>query len=253
MKRFFAFIFVGFCLTFLAIFALLIFPKLSAPKREMDLNSRAHFQQAVMIKKAREEVDLGQYKNALKILDDALAVPGLRDVAFDRAFALSTKVSIYLIMSDYENAKKIFTETQKWYPDDHLLMAEFQQIDALLEYTKTMNADSVYAFIENLKKLRKQSLPPVNIDGGTVATIFRLYDVIGDYDAGIALANECISFYHKVNISKGLKPVDAIDYVRIRTGFEESKRGERKICGDGGKTCIGRATHAILQSDTLPW
>ena len=73
--------------------------------------------------------------------------------------------------------------------------------------------------------------------------ILRLYDAIGDHDAGIKFIDENLAYF-RTGKAGDPKPgkVDA-EYMKIREAFKKDK-------AEGTKS---RATKALIQSDYFPW
>lgn len=124
------------------------------------------------------------------------------------------------------------------------------ELEVLIEYQKTHDARSVYEYIGNLKENNKGNLPPLGYDGifgvTVIITLLRLYDTIGDYDAGIKVIDECFVYFKNQDMKKyrKYKPGHVDDeYQKVREAFEQDKR-------DGTK---GRATKALIKSDYFSW
>lgn len=144
---------------------------------------------------------------------------------------------------------------------------EKRELEALI---KARDADSLEPIYGHIRYLREKYLSPKGFRGDAdraISAIIRLCDHIGDYDQGVAFANEIMA--HGLRKSKHLlsqvKTAQeaweisqelrrnhdekwrgykfAYEYLRIREAFLEDKlRGTK-----------GRATQALIQSDYFPW
>lgn len=149
-------------------------------------------------------------------------------------------------LGEYEEVLEIY----KWH-DDHGLGGEFLKeenanLNARIAWKNTGEKKPIYDFIEEYKKVHRNDIPPKRTYGRVMATVAELYDLIGDYDAGIAWAK----MFRKADKSEPLKRTRS-EYDSLIQAFEESKRGMPKVCSDDGKYCVGRATAYIIQSDQI--
>ncbi len=117
------------------------------------------------------------------------------------------------------------------------------KLRALKEWKQTGNIKLLYDYIDYMQSKYLYWLPPKHALTTKYSDIAELYDLMGDYDAGIAWTES----FKKATKDKRYKE----EYKNVINAFEESKRGLPKICGDGGKTCVGRATAYIIQSDQI--
>lgn len=118
------------------------------------------------------------------------------------------------------------------------------KFEALLKLQETGNKQPVYDFVESYKRKYKAFIPPKRADQMRMSTIAELYDLIGDYDAGIQWAK----MFRKADKSEPLKRTRK-EYDRLIQAFEESKEGQPKVCSEDGKYCVGRATAVIIRSE----
>lgn len=127
-----------------------------------------------------------------------------------------------------------------------------------------------------MREKHKNEFPPLGYDSGSgvyqIATILRLYDTIGDHDAGIKFIDEILTFLRGRKKDRGeaydlydrIKTVEQAtscmkvgpkdnpdwhgckflkEYFLVREAFEKDKAESTK----------GRATKALIQSDYFPW
>lgn len=121
-----------------------------------------------------------------------------------------------------------------------------KRLKALLAWQKTRDRQMVDEYITYIKNEYAKMLPPKRLmpPSNLVFTdIAMIYDLLNDYDLGIEWAES----FKKATKDKRYKE----EYDNVSKAFEESKQGMPEICGDGGKTCVGRATAYIIQSDQL--
>lgn len=121
-----------------------------------------------------------------------------------------------------------------------------RKLEALIEWQKTGNRKQIYDYIEYVRKKYERWLPPKKMIAFSIdvfVDLIEIYDLVGDYDAGIALAK----LFKRTTKDKRYKQ----EYDNIIKAFEESKQGLPKICGDEGRTCVGRATAYIIESDQI--
>ncbi len=144
-----------------------------------------------------------------------------------------------LKIGEYEEVLEIY----KWH-DEHgmggqWIEEEKSDLAARMAWKNTGNIKPVHDFIEAYKKAHKAFIPPKNAGVTKMSAIAELYDLIADYDAGIAW----------VKMFQKKSPELKKEYRELIQAFEESKRGMPKICSDDGKYCVGRATAYIIRSD----
>lgn len=157
---------------------------------------------------------------------------------------------VYVVTGKYEKAIENLEELLKILPNEESFLEEKKQYDVLIKYHNDKNIVPVLKYIEQFKKKNSNFLPPVNYNPiasiGIVSTILRLYDTIGDHDAGIAFIDECLKYFKEQDIKKygEYKPGKADEeYLKVREAFEQDKAQGTK----------GRATKALIQSDYFPW
>ena len=201
------------------------------------------------------------YKQQILIQDgSALARQGQFDdaiIKFKRALQpdmllhdYSDDVPVFLIartlklQRKYEEALKLLVPILNKYPDkESNWVDERKEIEALMVLRDTGSSKDIYAHINFLKQKNRKWLPP-NPPTPTIifveTTIFRLYDEIGDFDAGINFAEEFLK-YQK---SRGIDPYQPINhYFQMKRAFEQDKREGRK----------GATMQLILRSKHFTW
>ena len=135
-------------------------------------------------------------------------------------------------------------------PNHQPFLDEKMQYEVLIKYRDEGKVEVIHELIKNLRTKYEKLLPPegYNLIASLrpISTILRLYDTIGDYDAGIQFIDECLKFFKERKEAQGKKFVPGKNYnayLKIREAFEQDK-------AEGTK---GRATKALIQSDYFPW
>ncbi|MBI4357419.1 MAG: hypothetical protein HY559_06040 [Gammaproteobacteria bacterium] len=146
----------------------------------------------------------------------------------------------------YQEALNGVKQVRSYAPKSQHYIDWEKELEALVEYQKKGDPAPAYKYIEWYKQKNKEGLPPAGYWVTPVTTLLRLYDTIGDYDAGIAYVDECLEYFKQQDIKKygEYRPghVDE-EYIKVREAFEQDKR-------EGTR---GRATKALIQSDYFPW
>ncbi|HRK61988.1 MAG TPA: hypothetical protein PLY88_05505 [Candidatus Omnitrophota bacterium] len=175
---------------------------------------------------------------------------------------MAFSVRVYQKKEDYETALKLIQQLQKSHPQHGVYIDWEKELLALMSFEKTQSPQPIHDFLNYYEKKNAEQLPPVAYysvgSNAIVSTVFRLYDTIGDYDAGIAFVNECLNFFKKADIEKkGVYEPGRVDneFLKIREAFEQDKAEGKKGCvgKKPGELCLGRATQALIQSDYFPW
>ena len=227
-----------------------------------------------LVHQAKSLEEQGRYEEALKKYHDALAHE-LNKYRWEEASARGGIVKVYINMKRYDdalNAMDWFLEENK---NPKAALERIKEIKELKKYQKTNDPQGVHEYIKFYRKEYEHFLPPKNWFAGSdiyISTILRLYDTIGDHDAGIKFIDEILDWTHqtdndfkhlkgRINDSQqaseciGLdKPVKERnpdwrackwlrEYLLVREAFEKDK-------AEGTK---GRATQALIQSDYFPW
>lgn len=162
-------------------------------------------------------------------------------------FPIWLKVNVLVYQGEYDTALELYrVHYLEGRNVNEEAMERGEKIKAMIVYDKLGDDSKVHRFIGHMKEKYTQYLPPKKLAAHS-DIVFRelveLYDLVGDYDAAIELTKS----FKKKTKSKRMKP----EYENIIKALEESKAGMPKICGDGGKTCVGRATAYIIQSDKI--
>lgn len=196
-------------------------------------------------KEAMTLVKNGQYDAAITRYQDALD-DSLIQYDYDRSMALAMATRLYQLQGKIDLAvKSLHKFNQSTLPNDFYKTTE-PELQAVIAASEQRSKLPIYKHIDWLWKEYGLSLPPNKVRGGAASDIIRLYDYLEDYNEGIKFVDKALKY-------QGLKEKPRAEFLKIRRAFEESEAGMPKICGDGGKTCIGRATHALIQSDYFPW
>lgn len=230
------------------------------------------YQQHELEEEGRYLAKTGHLDEAIKKFREALE-PKYIQYESDKVMAIGSIADILIWQQKYDEA---LNEWQ-WFLDQNKRNDEAKikadEILALKKYKETQSPGPVHDYIMLLRQRESKKLPPNGYWGPSpVTTILRLYDTIGDHDAGIKFIDEILSwtydtdkdFKHlknKINNSKQAeicmelhKPVrernpDSLackwlrEFLLVREAFEQDKT-------EGTK---GRATKALIQSDYFPW
>lgn len=199
-------------------------------------------------------VEQGHFEEAIKKYREALD-PKYIKYEDDKGAAISRITRVLILLERYDEALREW----QWFLDQSAKNAarlgrpnngeaelKAQEIRALKEYKESENAETIYDYLE-LYKQRKSKLVPPSFEWGAgsteASTTLRLYDTIGDYDAGIKFIDETLAYF-RTGKAGDPKPgrVD-VEYMKVREAFEKDK-------AEGTK---GRATQALIQSDYFPW
>lgn len=154
---------------------------------------------------------------------------------------------IYFMQGRYEEALRDLETLVTLFPEHVPYKDEKKEYEALIQARNMGSNRPIYDCIEYLRAKHKDHLPPLGYTFGTgastITTLLRLYDTVGDHDAGIAYIDEILAFF-RTGKAGDPKPgrVDA-EYIKVREAFEQDKASGTK----------GRATKALIQSDYFPW
>lgn len=203
---------------------------------------------------ARQLEKNGLYDQAIEKYREATD-PSLLNYDYEAGVALGGIERIYEKQNKYEKS----LQKLKWHLERNPEKYEDQKrrLEALIQARDTESSQPLYDHIAYLKEKYKKQLPPsygVPWEAVVVA-IIRLYDHIGDMDAGMAFMDTFISYYAK---KSGIKPEQIgakNQYLIIKQAFEQDKSEGFKGCVDAkpGDACMGRATKALIQSNYFPW
>jgi hypothetical protein len=130
------------------------------------------------------------------------------------------------------------------------------ELEALIKARNANLAQPIYEHVRYLLDKHKEILPPQNCVGpcdSIFSTIVRLYDHMGDYDAGMKFTDEFLQFYKKIGPGNPYQPGN--QYFQVKWAFEQEKQEGWKGCvnAKAGEVCMGRATKALIQSDYFSW
>lgn len=229
-------------------------------KTERDARFSNVLEQQAILKAGRKLIKADDFEGALERFNEALNAKYIK-TDFDRTQAISSKTDLYVLWGKYSEALEeddwIFQRT----PDHQYSIAKHKEILALIEWEKTKNNKITYDYISWLKNHFREQIPPISYKGyhtTVISTILRLYNTIGDHDAGIAFIDECLNFFKDRKEARGEKFVPGKnynEYLKVRKAFENDKAEGFKGCLDAkpGEVCMGHATKALIQSDYFPW
>lgn len=218
------------------------------------------FARVAIEKQAKIAVKAGHYEEALRFYRKA-ANPSLVSAEYQLATAEGGIRKVLRLQGNYRQAlDALIASAFSKGEASEAAMLKKQELEALIDFQATRSPKKIIKHIEQIRSDYADFLPPQNYStAGSdiyISNILQLYDAIEDYDGGIAYIDMCLNYFKSAVEARGEEFVLGgfhNEFLAIRQAFEESKAGMPKICGDGGKTCIGRATHAIIQSDYFPW
>ena len=211
---------------------------------------------------ARKLAEAGELDKAIGFYQQAIQ-PELINEEHEKSTAIGAMEAIYKWQRKYEKA----LEMTRWFlrhpkPTAGALERK-QEILALITYRDFGDKKLVYDYIKSLKESYQKWLPPVAYNDYSsilISNILRLYDTIGDYDAGIKFIDECLAYFKTQDIKKygEYRPGRAdAEYLKIRKAFEAEKKAGGPTCKNkpvpAGSACIGDATKALIQSSEFPW
>ncbi|MBI4971616.1 MAG: hypothetical protein HZC17_07250 [Candidatus Omnitrophica bacterium] len=203
------------------------------------------FLQEGILKEGDRLVERGLYSDAMLKYEEGLDAKFISKDEDERG-PIVRKIRLSLITGNYQKGLDEISNL----PKSVVLDPEFKmELEALQNSAEINSKQPVYDYIGHLNQKYQNSLPPQNYDVFSpipFATILRLYDTIGDHDAGIAYIDMCMKFFKEQDIKKygQYKPGHADEeYLKVREAFEQDKK-------EGTK---GRATKALIQSDYFPW
>ena len=201
--------------------------------------------QEAILKQGDRLVDEGLYEQALAKYEEGLD-PKFVSKDEDKRGPIVRKIRLSRVTGDYDAGLKEFQNAPAVLGLDPELKLE---LEALQKSVETNTKQPVHEYISHLKQKYQDSLPPKAYNAFSsiaVGQILRLYDTIGDRDAGIAYIDEIMEYFKKIDIEKHgeYKPgkVDQ-EYLKVREAFEKDNKTGTK----------GSATKALIQSDYFPW
>lgn len=185
----------------------------------------------------------GRFDEALKKYKEPLD-SGMTDIDFDKAHFVVGIVETCQMKGEYEEALKELAWLLQLAPGKDEYQRKKQELDILILARNTNSPQPLYDHIKIVSKKYWRSIPPSRVDTygeGLFGNFAYLYDIIGDFDAGIAL---CDNFAKHAT----QKPRIQNQYLAIRRAFEKDKKeGRESYITKPGK--LGRATKALMQSD----
>ena len=195
----------------------------------------------------------GRYNEAIAKYREATN-PELLNYDYEAGVAIGGIERIYQKQGEFDLALRELNWHLQRNPEKYL--DEKLELEALIKARNTKSSQPVVEHIEYLKKKYKNQLPPKSCGGmcdSVFSGIVRLYDHIGNCDAGIEFANSFLRFYKKIGPGNPYQPGN--QYFQIKQAFEEDKKEGFKGCLNAkpGDACMGRATKALIQSDYFPW
>lgn len=228
----------------------------------------------------------GEYEQAVAAYKSAIN-PNFIKYKWEQSTAKGNLLDLYQLLGEYDKGLEILN----WYKNAQLnnqvesrfYNYRYPELIARKKYDETGDVEYIYKYLKWLKEVYGQFLPPAGFDPVFLSRAYLMMDYVGGYDEGVVFVNETIRWLENNNDDIGamVNPPTTVaaadkcmvenhirpgkvhprwdlcrhlrEFLVVKEAFEESKAGMPKICGDGGKTCIGRATHAIIQSDYFPW
>ena len=221
---------------------------------QLEREGRALVRQGLYTKAEQKFIEADDPKYWLhKGRPNGMARGWLRDV-----YGMQGKYEVILKNLALENPKIGLTIISGYQPR----LDEKVKYEALIKYRDELREEPIREVIKVLKTQYLKLLPPQDYDSiaslRPISTILRLYNTIGDHDAGIAYIDECMAYFKQQDIKKygEYRPGKADrEYLKVREAFEQDKAEGFKGCAGKkpGEVCMGRATKAIIQSDYFPW
>lgn len=200
----------------------------------------------------------GLFEEAIAKYKEAMH-PSLLNRESDAFVSKGALIDVYAKIRKYELALELAEERLRWKPESPHFQDSQRELEALIKARDTGSNEPIYEHIAYLRKKWKKFLPPKTSDSIQASTIIRLYDYIGDYDAGIAFVDGALAYIESYDRKKfgGLRSFNSAHkaYLKVKEAFERDKAEGRESCtaAKPGEVCMGRATKALIQSDYFPW
>lgn len=216
------------------------------------------FSRNALEKEAEALTERGRYEEALLKYQEAIK-PEHINYEWEKGYAISGMRRIYMILQDYDAALDkmnwVFENSRNGAPTASALEKK-REIEVLKSFQKTGDPQGVRDYLSRYMTENRNEIPPegYGLSGlMAITTVLRLYNAIGDHDAGIAYIDECVAFFKKQDIEKyGVyKPGRADEaFAVVRAAFEQDKAEGFKGCAHTtpGQPCLGKATQAMIQS-----
>ena len=251
-------------------------------------NAVSHASSANLIQNVQNRVSLesearklakeGYYDEAIVLYEKAIEPQNI-NYEHEKSTATGAIAEIHKWKGEYEKSLKYANWFLRNKPDFEPALIEKKEIEALIQYKNTAKEDAVVDHINLLKLKNSKRLPPNGYTSSStivISDIVRLYDTIGDYDAGMKFVNEILDYAFKtdksnINFLKTSKECSEViseleskndgakayaykmlrEYLLVREAFEQDKKEGKKGSMKEGKP--GRATLALIRSDYFPW
>ncbi len=222
---------------------------------------------------ARRAAEAGRYAEAIALYQQAIEPQNINH-RHEMSMAIGSMGEVYKWTGNYEKAMEMnnwFLEGNK---DSMRAQIEKSEIKALIRYKETGDRTQIDEHIQKIKDIDKGILPPngwAPHATTTISDILRLYDTIGDHDAGVAYIDMIIDYAYGTDpnyqtVDRSISAVEArrrsakkqadgapnfkwreydwlAEFLAVREAFEQDKK-------QGAR---GRATRVIIQSDYFPW
>lgn len=205
----------------------------------------------------------GNYQEALLKYQEAIQ-PQYINREYQKATAMGAMIKIHLWLQDYDAALHklswFFANSATGKPTESALEKK-DEINALKAYQLNNQPGMIKAYIMRFVVKHQNEMPPVKYVSGSatlISTVLRLYNTIGDHDAGIEFIDICREYFKQQDIQRygEYRPGhNDGEYMKVREGFERDKsEGFRGCAGKKpGEVCMGHATKALIESDYFPW
>ncbi|MFA5160068.1 MAG: tetratricopeptide repeat protein [Candidatus Omnitrophota bacterium] len=241
---------------------------------------------------ARRFLKAGEFDKAIALYRQAIK-PELINEDYEKSTAMGMMCEIYKRQKKYDKALEMnrwFLENSATGKPTKFALEEKKEIETLMKYASSADPSVIYQYIQRVKEFYKKELPPIGYDvvisSGAISDILRLYDTIGDYDAGIKFIDEILTFFkgQKKNREEDFAIYDKVktvtqatecmetgpsqnpnwhacklirEFLRVREAFGAEKKAGGPTCRSKilseGEYCIGDATKALIQSSEFPW
>ncbi len=220
----------------------------------------------------------GRYDEALEKYRQSTH-PSLVEYEREKSVALGAIVNIYQLQGKYGLALEELGWFKRRNPKHLFYVSKKREIDAQIYYEKKGDKKLIYELISDIQNEHADRLPPKGWIVGSdmyISTILRLYDFIGDYDAGISYIDEVMVYSQNYDKAQGenyeiynlIKTSEqAADCAGLNIFPVKNRRPEWRACKwireyllvreafekDKAEGTKGRATKALIQSDYFPW
>jgi hypothetical protein len=198
-----------------------------------DEATRKIIKQTNIEKEAMRLEKLGHFDEAISKYKEAMA-PELLNSERDKSGGMHGIIRIHQKKGEFDLALNKL-EWFSTYPNQ-LYIDLKPELEALIKARDTGSNEPIYAHIEYLKNKYKKWLPPKEHNSLYASYLIRLYDYVGDVDAGLKFVESVLS-------SKKLHSRARTEYEKVKQAFLEDK-------ANGSK---GRATNALTQSTYFSW